>query len=155
MTVFVVFCALLGTFFLEGQAGRWKSRRLKWAKVREKSRGIVGRSEEGLGLDKDRSGWLLVCVWRGGMRLNLPWSVYKVSGSKVTPVTHLGIERWWWLRWWWGAELYGWIVSWPLLHLPAGQAKFPPGGSERREDGQRQCQKQGRRRILCNKNKSL
>lgn len=57
-----------------------------------------------------------VCAWVCD-RLNLLWHVHKVSGSKVTPVTHLGIERWG--RWWEGAGLSRWMVSWPLRYSPA------------------------------------
>lgn len=56
----------------------------------------MGHGEAELGPDKDTSGRLRNVCARVCDRLNLLWRVHKVSGSKVTPVTHLGIERWWW-----------------------------------------------------------
>lgn len=38
-----------------------------------------------------------------------------MSGFKVTAVTHLGMEK--------GGRVYRWMVSWPLLHLPAGSGQ--------------------------------
>lgn len=55
-------CPLKNFFSWTKRKEDGKSSSLKWTKVWEESRGIGGNGEEGLGLDKDTSGWLWMCV---------------------------------------------------------------------------------------------